>query len=123
MIGLKSDKNNLCVLNRNSCKALKSISPSPMLHHSCARDEKFLFVLKNFESGIYLPSMHCQLLSYPSSYLIKVISYLDIVQDHLFYLDGSKDPRSWPIAPNLSQRQFCNFPSIFLHVLKLGLFV
>ena len=117
MIGLKSDKNSLCVLNRNSCKALKSISPSPMLHHSCARDEKFLFVLKNFESGIYLPSMHCQLLSYPSSYLIKVISYLDIVQDHLFYLDGSKDPRSWSISPNLSNWAKGSFHIFIYHYL------
>ena len=95
--------------------------PKPLLHHICDQDEKLLFVLKNCESSTYLPSMHCKHLSYPSSYLIKVISYLDIVQDHLFYLDGSKDPRSWSISPNLSQRQSCNFPSIFLHVQKLGL--
>ena len=34
-----------------------------MLHHSCAQDEKFLFVLKNIVSGIYSPPMHGQLIT------------------------------------------------------------
>ena len=34
MIGFKSDKNNLCALNWNSQKALKSISLNPVLPHS-----------------------------------------------------------------------------------------
>lgn len=62
MIGLKSDKNNLCA-NWNSHKALKSISLNPRLHRSCALVKKFPFVLKNIVSGIYLPPMHGQLIT------------------------------------------------------------
>ena len=52
MMGFKSDKNNLRALNGN-----------PKLHHSCAQDEKSLFVLKNIVSSIYLPPMHGQLIT------------------------------------------------------------
>ena len=110
MIGFKSDKNNLCALNWNSHKVLKSISLNPRLHHSCAQDEKFLFVLKNIVSGIYLPPMHGQLIA------------AAVLQ---FSLDFSTCPKTGTLCVKVGPKpvfiplsniciQSCNFPGLLV---------
>ena len=76
--------------------------------------KKFFFVVKNIVSGIYLPPMHGQHSSYPSSYSIKVIPYLDIVQDHLLCLDGGKEPALWVDYTKVGTAAILQFPLDFI---------
>ena len=85
--------------------------------------KKFFFVVKNIVSGIYLPPMHGQHSSYPSSYSIKVIPYLDIVQDHLLCLDGGKEPALWVDYTKVGTAAILQFALDFSTCPKLGLFV
>ena len=61
-----------------------------------------------------MPPMHGQHSSYPSSYSIKVIPYLDIVQDHLLCLDGGKEPVLWVDYTKVGTAAILQFPLDFI---------